>query len=213
MLRTVSSICPFATARSSVPSRSASRNTQPKPSVLREGSPMPARDRNIVVNPGSRGAIQADHFVIEIRDRNSGRAGIFEVADIHAHTRARFTFGAERQSRFDGDILEFSVAQISIELVRLRIVRHQQIRPAVLVEIEHRHAKRFRTAVENAAASPSHPQTFRCRDCETASRCRRDTLPACNTICAGRRDCKTHRAPATSARNCRRTRSSRPSRS
>ena len=43
---------------------------------------------------GGRGAIQANHFVIEIGDGDSGTARIFEVANVDAHSRASFAIGA-----------------------------------------------------------------------------------------------------------------------
>ena len=79
------------------------------------------------------------------------RAGVVEVRHVHAHPGARFAFGAEGEPGFDGDILELAVAQVAIELVGLRVVGDEQIRPAVLVVVEHRHAQRFRAAVEDAA--------------------------------------------------------------
>ena len=110
------------------------------------------RSRNVVVNSRPSDArykpiISLSKFVIAI----PARAGIFEIANIDSHPGAGFSVRAERQPRLDRHILEFSVSQIPVQLVRLRIVRHQQIRPAVVVVIEHRHAQRFRAAVENSA--------------------------------------------------------------
>src|SRR5712664_2073340 len=65
---------------------------------------------NVVVASRAYGAIETDHLVVEIGDGDSGLAGIFEVGHVHAHTRARFAFGAERQARFHRDVLEFAVA-------------------------------------------------------------------------------------------------------
>src|ERR1700747_1603221 len=42
-----------------------------------------------------RRAVESDHLVVEIGDGDAGAAGIFEVADIHAHSRTRFAVGAE----------------------------------------------------------------------------------------------------------------------
>ena len=42
-------------------------------------------------------------------------------------------------------------ALVAIELVRLRVVRHEDVGPAVLVVIEQRDAQRFRARVEDAA--------------------------------------------------------------
>ena len=105
------------------------------------GKSDPRGHGNIVVDSRPRGAIQADHLVVEIRDGNSRPPRIFEVADIHTHPGACLAFRAERQSRVHRRILEFSVAKISVEFVRLRVVGHQQIGPAVLVVVDHRHAQ------------------------------------------------------------------------
>ena len=52
----------------------------------------------------------------------------------------RFTFSAEGETGFDGDVLELAIAQIAIELVGLRVVGHQQIGPSVAVVIQQRDA-------------------------------------------------------------------------
>ena len=80
-----------------------------------------------------------------------GRPEPSKSADIDAHAGARLAVGAERQPGFDGDVLERAVAQVAIELVRLRVVGDEQIGPAVLVVVEHRDAERFRAGVEDAA--------------------------------------------------------------
>src|SRR2546427_583718 len=54
-----------------------------------------------------------------------------------------------------GTQVKCAVAHVSVELVGLRVVGHEQIGPAVLVIVEHRYTQRLRTGVENAA---------RCRD-------------------------------------------------
>ena len=114
-------------------------------------APTPALQRHVFEQPAALRPIQADHLVVEVRDRESRRAGVVEVAGVDAHAGARFAFRAERQPRFDGDVLERAVAQVAIELVRLRVVGDEQIRPAVDVVVDHRHAERLRARVEDAA--------------------------------------------------------------
>ena len=82
-------------------------------------------------------AVKPDHLVIKIGNRNSGPSGVVEVPNVHAHAGARLAFGAESDSRFDGDIFECAVTLIAIQLVWLRIICDQQIGPAVVVVVEH----------------------------------------------------------------------------
>ncbi len=46
---------------------------------------------------------------------------------------------------------EFAVPQILVKFIGLRIIGHEQIRPSVLVVIEHCHAERLRAAVRYPA--------------------------------------------------------------
>ena len=108
-------------------------------------------DRHIFVQAAAGGPIQADHLVVEVRDRKARVAGIVEVAAIGPHAGAGLSFRAEREPGLDGDVLERAVSQIAIELVRLRVVGDEQIRPAVLIGVDHRHAERLRAGVEHAA--------------------------------------------------------------
>src|SRR4029077_14884678 len=80
--------------------------------------------------------IQADHLIIEISDGDARRAGVVEIGDIDAHAGARFAFTAESDSCLDCSIFESAVVLVAIELVRLRVVGHQEIGPAVMVFIQ-----------------------------------------------------------------------------
>src|SRR4029078_5611086 len=93
-----------------------------------------------------------DHLIIEVGDCNTSATGVFEVSDINPHTGSSFTLGAERNAGLDRDVLERAVVVIAIELVRLRVIRDQQIGPAVLIVINQRYSWRFRAAVKNPAA-------------------------------------------------------------
>ena len=95
--------------------------------------------------------IEANHFVIEVRDRNARRAGIIEVRHVDSHARAGFSFAAECQSGLHCGVLECAVVLIAIQLVRLGVIGHEQIRPAIVVVIEQRDSQRFGTAVEDSA--------------------------------------------------------------
>src|SRR5258708_4514099 len=104
-----------------------------------------------IVEGFSIGAIEAEHFVVEIGYDDAGFAGVVEIGAIDAHAGAGFAFIAEGEAHFDGDILEFAVAEIAIKLVGLGVVGDEEIRPAVLIEIEHGDAEGFGAGVEDAA--------------------------------------------------------------
>ena len=94
--------------------------------------------------------IERNHLVREIGDEHTGVAGMVVVGGVHAHAGARHTVFAESHSRNDRLLAEGAVAIVAIEFVRLRVVREQQIRPAVIVVIENGHAQRFRSRVTQA---------------------------------------------------------------
>jgi hypothetical protein len=64
---------------------------------------------------------------------------------------------------------------IAIQLVRLRVVGHEDVRPAVLIVIDQRDASAFElgSKMPQVAVTSSNVPLPRCG---TASRCRRDTL-------------------------------------
>jgi hypothetical protein len=64
------------------------------------------------------------------------RAVAVEVADPHAHARLRLAVLAEGAPGFEPDVLERPIAAVPIERARVRIVRHVQVDPPVVVEIE-----------------------------------------------------------------------------
>ena len=50
-------------------------------------------------SPRPSGAIQADHLVVEVGDRQARHAGVVEVGRVDAHARARLAVGAECDAR------------------------------------------------------------------------------------------------------------------
>src|SRR3954463_10196068 len=81
-----------------------------------------ARHRYIVEISDMRSSVQSDHFVIEIRNHDARSPRVVEIADINAHTCACLSVGAESESRLHGNILKFSIVQVAVEFVWLRIV-------------------------------------------------------------------------------------------
>src|SRR5580658_8271450 len=148
MLRTVSSMWPLATAKSSQPSRLASRKAQPNPRLFRSQAHAGLWCDIFVAFAAS--PVEADHLVVEVRDSHAGCAGIFEIGNVHAHTRASLALAAEGESSFYRGVFERAVALIAIELVGLGVVGDEQIRPAVVILIEKRNPQRFGAAVENS---------------------------------------------------------------
>ena len=92
---------------------------------------------DVVVGAIGGGAIEADHFVVEIGDGDAGKAGVVEIGGVHAHSGAGFAFGAEGDAGFDGDVFERAVALIAIELVGLGVVGYEKVGPAVAIVVEH----------------------------------------------------------------------------
>src|SRR5260370_25197861 len=80
--------------------------------------------------------IEREHLVREIRNQEAGKAGVIVVGGVHTHAGARDAVFAESDSRNDGFFRERAVAIVAIEFVRLRIIRKQQVGPAVIVEVE-----------------------------------------------------------------------------
>ena len=69
------------------------------------------------------------------------------IRRIHAHACAGHAIFTESDSCDDGFFCKCAVAIVAIKLVRLRIIRKQKIRPAVVVEIEHGDTKSLRSGV------------------------------------------------------------------
>ena len=96
---------------------------------------------HVLVHALADRAVKPDHLIVEVRDCDFCGARAVEIRRVDAHAGSRFAFGAERDARLDGDILERAIALIAVELVRLRIVRNEEIGPAILIVVEHRHAQ------------------------------------------------------------------------
>src|SRR5690349_10145445 len=96
---------------------------------------------------------------MEVGYHQAWNASIIEVSRVHAHPGACFAVFAERDTRPHADLLELSVAKISIQLVGLRVIGNKQVRPAVVVVIKCGHPKGLRACVEYSR--------FRCHIFET----------------------------------------------
>ena len=94
-------------------------------------------ERDIGVNACAARAVQRDHFIIKIRDGNTGCAGVIEIGDVHSHSRPSLAIVGKSHPGFHRDVFKASVTQIAIELVGLGIVGDEQIGPAVMIVVEH----------------------------------------------------------------------------
>ncbi len=77
----------------------------------------------------------------EVRLDDVERAVAVEVADADAHARLRLAVLAERALGADADVLERAVAAVPEQRARVRVVRHVDVRPPVIVEVERRDAE------------------------------------------------------------------------
>src|SRR4029077_3646738 len=87
-----------------------------------------------------------------VADDEARTARVIVVGGIHTHAGSRDARLAERYPRGPGRVREGPVPLVAIEPVRLRVVRHEQVHPAVAVEIEHRDAESFRRRVVEPGA-------------------------------------------------------------
>src|SRR6185369_2550550 len=59
----------------------------------------------------------------------------------NAHSSLRFAVCAQSATRLNADLFEGSVLQVLVEQTRLRIVRHVNVWPTIVVEVSHQHSK------------------------------------------------------------------------
>src|SRR5437763_16742503 len=72
------------------------------------------------------------------------------ISGIYSHSGARNAILTESDPRLHAFFSDCAIAVGYVELVRLRIVGQQQVRPAVIVVSENRDAKRFRSGIMQA---------------------------------------------------------------
>ncbi len=68
-------------------------------------------------------------------------AGVFIVAVIHSHARPGGAGVAVGHARLHGNIGEGAVMVIAIELIRLGVVGHQQVEPAIVIVVKQGNAE------------------------------------------------------------------------
>ena len=96
-----------------------------------------ARRRRIVdEQPVALVAIERQHLVGEVADQQSRAPGAVEVGRVHAHAGARHARFVEGHAGGDRLVHERALAGVAIEPVRLRVVGHEHVEPAVGVVVE-----------------------------------------------------------------------------
>jgi hypothetical protein len=108
------------------------------------------RRRVVHEEPVALVVVEREHLVREVADHDARAPGAVEVRGIHAHPGARHAGLGERHARRHADVLEAPVAEVLVELVRLRVVGHEHVHPAVAVEVQLREPERLRARVLQA---------------------------------------------------------------
>ncbi len=122
-----------------------------EPEHIFGGGAQAGRDGNVIVRSFAGRSIESEHFIVEVRDGDARAARVGEIGGIDAHAGTSFAVGAEGDARVHGDFFEGTVTVVAIKLVGLRVVRDDEVGPAVLIVVEEGDAQRFRTAVEDSA--------------------------------------------------------------
>src|ERR1700722_2414657 len=87
--------------------------------------------------------VQRHTLIGEVTDRHSRMAGVFIVPVIHSHAGTGGAGVTVGDAGLHGNVGESAVVVVAIELVRLRVVGYQQIKPAIIVVIQQRNAERL----------------------------------------------------------------------
>ena len=87
--------------------------------------------------------VERHHLVGEVADDDRRAAAAVVVGGVDPHAAAGDAGLGERHAGGDADLLEGAVALVAVEEVRLRVVGHRQVLPAVAVQVEHRDAERL----------------------------------------------------------------------
>jgi hypothetical protein len=88
--------------------------------------------------------VKGRHFVGEVPDRHAERVVVAKEAAVDSHRPARVAVAVERNSGLRADLFEGAVAAITQQKVLHRVVRNDEIHPAVLIEIDRRQPQRLR---------------------------------------------------------------------
>ena len=114
------------------------------------GAPDGGARRLVDEQPVALVPIQREHLVGEVADEQVRTARAIVVGRVDAHGAARDAILGERHAGGDALLRERAVAVVSIQLVRLRIVRDEDVGPAVAVVVQHGDAQRLARGIADA---------------------------------------------------------------
>ena len=97
--------------------------------------------------------VESQHLIREVADEHAGAAGTVVIGSVHAHAGAGHAVFAEGHAGQHAGLGKSAVPVVVVELVGLRIVGDQQVGPAILVVVEHAHAKSLRSRVQQPGFS------------------------------------------------------------
>ena len=118
--------------------------------------------------------VQRRRVAGEVGLEDVDRAVAVVVADRDAHAGLRLAVLAVGAARVDADVLERAVAVVPIQRARVRVVRHIEIDPPVVVEVERADAEAVgAVCARDAGRDRKRPRTCRRRCCGRARSCRR----------------------------------------
>ena len=102
---------------------------------------LPQRGSNRVVRERAVAvvAIKPVQLEIQMADEKIKQAIVHHVGGIGAHSRFRASFLAKSRAGFVRRIPKCAVSIIQIQKIALRIIRHENVRPAVAVKIRQHH--------------------------------------------------------------------------
>ena len=148
-----SATCPLAVKMSSRPSLSASKKKHAKVSDSSDVASEAGRRRIVDEQPVALVAIERQHLVGEVADQQAGPPGSIEVGRVHAHAGARHARFVEGHAGGDRFVHERALAGVAIEPVRLRVVGHEHVEPAVRVVVEQADAEALAGGIVQARPS------------------------------------------------------------
>ena len=109
-----------------------------------ERGPAERRTGRLVEEQSALVMEQRHHLVREVADHETGASRVVVVGGVHAHAGPRHSRLAVGDPGDDADILERAVTPVAEQLIRLGVVRHEQVRRAVPVGVQHRDTEALR---------------------------------------------------------------------
>ena len=106
-----------------------------------ESEPIPARDREpdgdgpVAEVATAQVAIEGRRLAVEVGDRQVGASVAVEIAARDPHSRLIPPVGVRRDAGSDAHLFEAKAAAVSEQVVRRRVVGHEEVDATVLVEV------------------------------------------------------------------------------